>query len=70
MSHCPMARNTPNSIDSVPRVVISTEMVSVGTNRLKNNRIMTYIPTALIRTPESMAETGEGAEEWASGNQA
>jgi hypothetical protein len=30
---------------------------------LKNNLIITYIPTALINIPDSIAEIGEGADE-------
>jgi hypothetical protein len=39
-------------------------------NTVKNIRASVYTPKVFIRTPDSIAEMGAGADEWASGSHA
>ena len=65
MSDWPNARKLTTAIDRIASVISIHEIAGLNPKTLKNILASAYMPNTFIETPESIAETGAGAEECA-----
>ena len=70
MSFWPSARKAATTIETAPSHIKTVDRAGVRPKTLRKMRVMAYTPETLMRSPDSTAEIGAGAEGWASGSQA